>query len=1028
MPGYLIKAANFVAEIRNDDELIHLAGVDTIKKDTLICVMPGKEWIEAKKLPLLRKFWGLEADTVPPPIPMNVKSPVAPIKSKLPPRLETVIDSIPRFPDAESDDTQNATSNDAQNQQFNTSDNLAECRTEKTVKKRAYQSIASDIVGIVEESSEIMDMNAIARAAESSLTFEIDKVQNLVSSHTWHDASNVHDGDIAPKPNTLAKQNILAEQDTCDVQELDDCLLTVEDDAEDDIQDVADCFAMDTVDQQSVDGSPAVSKTDMAHDLNSGIAVPLETMGQKLPSQEVHHVAAQNDINPDQAQTAYDAIQESAQTTNILGSENQNDANHNQSLNVLSQNISDANPALTENEHLAPPTMAHDVYLEAAPHEPTYVIDSRVIEKPRENAPELPVSSDMPDDDSLEIPIDLCEDDDIEDMNDKTCALGSAGVPDHAVVNVPAVPENKPEQPNRNWRDNVSAQMFVPDSVPEDLMMQIAEMMDDNNEPGEKTQVTPSPLHVHTSSRDNAASLSSSEGIKPFNVDKSEGIRPYRPGENKSAEDEPVIQFADDRAPTKARFRMQKSDESAHKIPNEKELQAIEEADTGAWQANKQAAAVQEMVMGQRFSSSIAQELKAAKAAVEAAKAASERSEKIDSSMIEPMLHLFDAIEEAQTKSYAQLSAEAQAQNPSADLSVCDVPEDYLDENPSDIFKIRNRKDLLKQLEESAMMERAQKAFEAAPTLKKKPETCNLPKDSLSLLEEDSHSDKLKVRGRSELRRMLAAEARAAEMDSVHAMSIVTTEDYAENCSNKGQLRSLFEKEGELHLYLANEIKTKESQVNLEPVNQEPQPEAPKKEHSITDDLPRRNAHAVAVAKPRVVEPTMVTGRVVQESAVPTSFDDPFFNDKLVDGETAIAKFDTLFLTTHRIWFIEGDKKHIRVYESHDIENIKWVAKSEQKSFKLLIIDAVLAVIFFVMSRMLPEFQFIFTALAIFCVCLLPLLYIVCFKKTIQIGLSDKIVLKSNAAITKNNSIEAMEFLNRVEAARHERKRQLNKY
>ena len=55
MPGYLVKAANFVAEIANDDELVKLAEVDTIKKDTKIRILPDKEWVLAKNIPLLRK-------------------------------------------------------------------------------------------------------------------------------------------------------------------------------------------------------------------------------------------------------------------------------------------------------------------------------------------------------------------------------------------------------------------------------------------------------------------------------------------------------------------------------------------------------------------------------------------------------------------------------------------------------------------------------------------------------------------------------------------------------------------------------------------------------------------------------------------------------------------------------------------------------------------------------------------------------------------------------------------------------------
>ena len=94
MPGYLVKAANFVAEIANDDELVKLAEVDTIKKDTKIRILPDKEWVLAKNIPLLRKVWGLDpTGKVPPQIKPVAAGIVSPASSKLPPRLETVIDS-----------------------------------------------------------------------------------------------------------------------------------------------------------------------------------------------------------------------------------------------------------------------------------------------------------------------------------------------------------------------------------------------------------------------------------------------------------------------------------------------------------------------------------------------------------------------------------------------------------------------------------------------------------------------------------------------------------------------------------------------------------------------------------------------------------------------------------------------------------------------------------------------------------------------------------------------------------------------
>ncbi|MBQ4359937.1 MAG: hypothetical protein II767_06750, partial [Proteobacteria bacterium] len=115
MPGYLIKTPFFTASIENDEELVQLASVDTVKKDTMIRVLPGKEWIEAAQLPLLRKIWGIDTDVVVPPVALSehhsipsintfsVTNQIKPVDTlskpgaKLPPRLETTIDINPLF-------------------------------------------------------------------------------------------------------------------------------------------------------------------------------------------------------------------------------------------------------------------------------------------------------------------------------------------------------------------------------------------------------------------------------------------------------------------------------------------------------------------------------------------------------------------------------------------------------------------------------------------------------------------------------------------------------------------------------------------------------------------------------------------------------------------------------------------------------------------------------------------------------------------------------------------------------------------
>ena len=129
MGKYLVKTAFFVAEIEKDEELVQLAQVDTIQKETLIKEQPDGAWIHARELPLLMKVWGLVPEKEVPPIPpiekpkstvlgiSSIKPPKKSSESKQasaskggpelpppppkappqPPRLETVVDQIPRF-------------------------------------------------------------------------------------------------------------------------------------------------------------------------------------------------------------------------------------------------------------------------------------------------------------------------------------------------------------------------------------------------------------------------------------------------------------------------------------------------------------------------------------------------------------------------------------------------------------------------------------------------------------------------------------------------------------------------------------------------------------------------------------------------------------------------------------------------------------------------------------------------------------------------------------------------------------------
>ncbi len=142
MAKYLVKTSFFVAEIEKDEELIQLAQVETIQKDTKIKVQPDGDWMMAKELPILMKVWGLQPAPSIPAIAaikgadaikttMHGIAPVArhsakkaspvvnfsgpdvppppPKNSPQPPRLETVVDFVPRFNIVQTDDTEDFT-------------------------------------------------------------------------------------------------------------------------------------------------------------------------------------------------------------------------------------------------------------------------------------------------------------------------------------------------------------------------------------------------------------------------------------------------------------------------------------------------------------------------------------------------------------------------------------------------------------------------------------------------------------------------------------------------------------------------------------------------------------------------------------------------------------------------------------------------------------------------------------------------------------------------------------------------------
>ena len=456
--------------------------------------------------------------------------------------------------------------------------------------------------------------------------------------------------------------------------------------------------------------------------------------------------------------------------------------------------------------------------------------------------------------------------------------------------------------------------------------------------------------------------------------------------------------------------------------------------------------------------------LEAARAAVDAARQYVANSDNpIDNSILERASELVEALERARLadaqgdastkhernrinrKNVSRTAIRGERSLHSDLHSILDsssFTEENEDDSPSEQFKIRRSSDVLPHILDKAddiahvagiakladLDDLASAASATTPAHKPKFDP-KVVDDDFEKLEE--HSDVLKIQNTSTLRHMLRAEARAAASDSELLPAP------SQDLSTKDGVRTLFEKEDELHLYLANEIREKELQAERELSHDDDilsKKSKLRKEfntlQAMTDEMPVVNERAVVRKCPARDEKTNVAANPVvldnTKKEPSMTFDDPFFKERLMDDEQPIAIFSSFYLTTHRIWNVTSNKKHnVKNCEVYDIENIQGTSLHEERKYIWPIIDIALIIItglyYFFIARHSGNTCVSLIVLIYACL-MLPVCYYMSFYTVLQINIGSTI-LKSKCHINRDNKSDAMMFLNRIEAVRIERRK-----
>ena len=956
MPGYLVKAANFVAEIANDDELVKLAEVDTIKKDTKIRILPDKEWVLAKNIPLLRKVWGLDpTGKVPPQIKPVAAGIVSPASSKLPPRLETVIDSRAEI--------------------------IA--RAAAQAAKEKVEEISEGVTNVHKDAK--LDEQLYAFEMQVTQPVQIDITETKTALRTSLDdiAANIHFASSITSAiaDEIERENAADEQKRANAQQI----AQIHDDLD----------------------SPTTPHSGVRLDETVATIAPKATTAPKATSDETVATTSQA-ANAQTAQPLANA-QTPANAQILANAQIQAKAKPPANAQESAQAMPDDIGARTESLLLRMRNMADDEYIEAEPNEVTYVMESSLV---RESMAERArASSDTKHTESATtLQVDAKTGTPIGDSRADSRAIHntvrahSGSIP--RIPKIPVVPV---------LCDCPSIDISLDDLGSDPVQSPIADRAE-------------TPAHQTTN---DVVELTSERTLERVNTRHKTAQRAVPPIDADDADDE-----------TNATMPRPQTDLS----------EAILESGIVSTSHDDMPRSLC---------------LEAARAAVDAARQYVANSDNpIDNSILERASELVEALERARLadaqgdastkhernrinrKNVSRTAIRGERSLHSDLHSILDsssFTEENEDDSPSEQFKIRRSSDVLPHILDKAddiahvagiakladlddLASAASAASATTPAHKPKFDP-KVVDDDFEKLEE--HSDVLKIQNTSTLRHMLRAEARAAASDSELLPAP------SQDLSTKDGVRTLFEKEDELHLYLANEIREKELQAERELSHDDDilsKKSKLRKEfntlQAMTDEMPVVNERAVVRKCPARDEKTNVAANPVvldnTKKEPSMTFDDPFFKERLMDDEQPIAIFSSFYLTTHRIWNVTSNKKHnVKNCEVYDIENIQGTSLHEERKYIWPIIDIALIIItglyYFFIARHSGNTCVSLIVLIYACL-MLPVCYYMSFYTVLQINIGSTI-LKSKCHINRDNKSDAMMFLNRIEAVRIERRK-----
>ncbi len=1104
MPGYLIKAANFVAEIANDDELRQLAQVDTIKKDTLVRVLPDKEWVEARTLPLLRRVWSLDVPAVPPPIPHAVSK-----ATPMPPRLETVIDYRPEFWE------QLAAQNGSATQSPSTTDSGENASDEaRSVSKEApRKATPSMLIPIPEELPNTMQ------------THDGDKDGFKAIASGVSDTASVHSTDL---PVTNAQDMTLWPTD--------------EENEEPGEKTVAVRPPMPPMPPMPNEQPATTDSRDAsAQDLDGDVVIAEEQSGSET--------TAATPANADDSKNNSDTVPAEPEADGV-------EINLDETVNPSDiQDLSDIHPEI-ESEEPKPENLQE--------------LDEWDID-----TPEKPVSSASEPQAGNSIVQELSgifNGISIEDEEDPTKINDLSDVSDTLFDKIESI----------KYRENDVA---APDEDTRIITADERSNLQKTRGEKRKNVKSPSKHHAFEAQQTNpkqtlpGAGTSHPHKASAFDYDDEEDIW-------HGVQDAP-------RQPAGPRHRTLdwtrtkvRTTKKVRKYPEQLDESLSDDSPTtlgksGANPANPE-------IPDNADSVAMPEELRAARAAVEAARHAVTQNGELSSTILKRAALLVDALEVAHASGVYQVLDEKALQDDdsttstgtvgqpklsvddwdarldatktlkhsrglSSRLNIDSIPNDYLDESPSERFQMRSRRELERLVQNDLNDERlarnypSRNAYERIPDdyldestserfqVRSRKELEQLAQNDLNderlrrnyqirndfdhipddYLDE-SPSERFQIRSRRELerlvqkdlnderlarsyqnrsnydrlpddyldeptseryqgrsrreyerqmsrnrgmygrypdpddnpemeqyrgrsnsmaRRLMAEEARAVRANS----QVIPAPDLS--TASGTDMRRMFQQADELHLVLAHEIREKESDVSKEldadnnveasffdaPQTSEPsyrmQQQPNDAARSITDELPIRNPYIVAEPKPKQAAVTMITAiDGIGKTKIPHTQDDDFFKEKLEPGEQLIAQFDTLYLTSRRLWNIKG-RKYVSTYESYDIQDIQWVGLKEERKWTLMAVVLALTMIALAFYIFFPRMEIL--AVVIYGVIMFIVCLIVFFRTTIQIGLQGGTIVRSDISITRKNRIEASTFLNHVDATRLTRRHQL---